>query len=118
MSPPRLNRLSIALLAAGLGASIVVFFAAGPAPENPLGYDPLESKKYLHDLQVYGGTANVLAAEFREWFAGLWQGRNLAYTLAALTLLLVFGLRFFLAPIPLHAVEDEEDEALPPPAPK
>ena len=118
MSPLRLRRLSIALLAAGLGASLVVFFAAGPAPENPLGYDPLDSKKYLHDLQVYGGTANVLAAEFQEWFAGLWQGRNLAYTIAVLTVLLVLALRFFYAPIPLHAVEDEEVEASPPAAPK
>ncbi len=118
MSPPRLRRLTIALLAAGFAASVAVFFAAGPKPENPLGYDPLESKKYLHDLEVYGGTANVLAAEFQEWFAGLWQGRNLAYTIAVLTALLVLVLRFFLAPIPLHAVEGEEDEGLPPATPK
>ncbi len=113
MSPLRLRRLTIALLAAGFTASVVVFFAAGPEPENPLGYDPMETKKYLHDLEVYGGTANVLAAEFQEWFAGLWHGRNLAYTIAVLTVLLVLVLRFLLAPIPLHAIEEEKDE--PPP---
>ena len=110
MSPPRLKRLTIAILAAGFTASVAVFIAARPEPENPLGYEPLETKKYLHDLQLYGGTANVLAAEFEDWFTGLWHGRNLAYTLAVLTVLLVLALRFFLAPIPLHAVEEEGDE--------
>jgi hypothetical protein len=62
-------------------------------PENPLG-DPFDNKKYIHDLQVYGGTANVLAAEFREWFAGLWYGKNLAYTIAVLTILVVLVVRF------------------------
>lgn len=100
MSPGRLKRLTISLLAAGFGVSLVVYLAAGPRAENPLGYDPPETKKYLHDLEIYGGTANVLAAEFQEWFAGLWQGRNLAYTLAVLTVLLVLVLRFFLSPLP------------------
>ena len=110
MSPPRLKRLTIAILAIGFGASLTAFFLAAPKPDNPLGYDPLETKKYLHDLQLYGGTANVLAAEFQDWFAGLWHGRNLAYTLAVLTVLVVLALRFFLTPIPLHAIEEEGDE--------
>jgi hypothetical protein len=113
MSPARLRRLTIALLAAGFGAAIVIFFAAGLPPENPLGYDPLETKKYIHDLQLYGGQANVLAAEFREWFTGLWQGRNLAYTVAALTVLLVLIVRFFAVPMP-----PEDDLETRPEAPK
>ena len=83
------------LLAVGLPASVVLWFVAPAKPENPLGYEPLETKKYLHDLQMYGGTANVLAAEFREWFAGLWWGRNLAITIAALSVLLALVARFF-----------------------
>ncbi len=91
----RLRRLTIAFLVAGFGAAIAVFFAAGPEPENPLGYDPLETKRYVHDLELYGGKANVLAAEFRDWFTGLWYGQNLAFTIAALTVLLVLAVRFF-----------------------
>jgi hypothetical protein len=90
-----LRRLTIAILAVGFGAAAVVYFAAGPEPENPLGYDPLETKRYVHDLELYGGKANVIAAEFRDWFTGLWYGRNLAFTIAAITVLLVLAARFF-----------------------
>jgi hypothetical protein len=91
----RLRRLTIAILLAGFGAAAAVYFAAGPEPENPLGYDPLENKRFVHDLELYGGKANVLAAEFRDWFTGLWYGRNLAFTIAAITILVVLFIRFF-----------------------
>jgi hypothetical protein len=96
----RLRRLTAAVLAAGLGSAAIIFFAAGPEPENPLGYDPMDTKLYRHQLEVYGGTANVLAAEFREWFVGLWHGRNLAGTVAVLTILAVLAIRFVAARLP------------------
>jgi hypothetical protein len=91
----RLRRLTTAILVVGFGVAAAVYFAAGPEPENPLGYDPLETKRYVHDLELYGGKANVLAAEFRDWFVGLWYGRNLAFTIAGLSVLLVLAVRFF-----------------------
>lgn len=100
MAGGRLRRLAWAILAAGFAISAIIFFAAGPEPENPLGYDPMDTKAYLHDLEVYGGTANVLAAEFREWFASLWHGRNLAGTAAVLTILTVLAVRFVAARLP------------------
>ena len=96
----RLRRVTRTLLAAGFGAALVAWIVARARPENPLGYDPLDNKKYIHDLQVYGGTANVVAAEFREWFAGLWYGKNLAYTIAVLTVLVVVVVRFYLLTSP------------------
>lgn len=99
-SPRRWKWLTRAVAAAGLGAALVLYFVAGPEPENPLGYDPLDTKLYRHDLELYGGQANVLAAEFREWFAGLWYGRNLAYTVAFLTIAAVVAIRFFTARAP------------------
>lgn len=106
----RLKTLTLAILAVGLSAALVIFVAAGPASENPLG-DPMDSKKYIHDMEVYGGKANVLAAQFREWFASLWQGRNLAYTVAVLTLLAVPVARFFATPLPEADEPEEEDRA-------
>jgi len=97
-SARRLKLISRAILIVGFGAAAAAYFVARARPENPLGYDPLDTKKYLHDLEMYGGTANVLAAEFREWFAGLWYGRNLAYTIAVITVLVVLAFRFFAAP--------------------
>jgi len=94
MSRIQLKRISMAILIAGFGAAIIIYFTAGAIPENPLGYEPLETKKYVHDLELYGGKANVLGEEFREWFIGLWYGKNLAYTVAVITILSVLTLRF------------------------
>jgi len=93
----RLRRIASAILALGLSSAVVVYFVAGPDSDNPLGYDPMQTKTYLHDLELYGGKANVLAAQFREWFTGLWLGRNLAYTIAVLTVLVVLALRYVAA---------------------
>ena len=101
----RRRRLTVSLFAVGFSSAIALYLAAGPEAENPLGYDPLESKRYIHDMEVYGGKANVLAAEFREWFASLWHGRNLSYTVAVLTVVLVLIVRFFTTPL---SPEDEE----------
>jgi len=35
-----------------LGSAIAIYFAAGPDSGNPLGYEPLETKQYLHDLEL------------------------------------------------------------------
>lgn len=81
----RIRRTTAAILAVGFGTAAFVYQTAAPAPGNPLGYDPMDTKKYLRDLEVYGGKVNVLATEFMRWFDGLWRGRSLAYTLAWLT---------------------------------
>ena len=89
-----------AILVLGFAAAVVIYLTAQPPPGNPLGYDPLDTKKYLHDLEVYGGKANVLAAEFREWFGGLWHGKQLAFTVAVITVIAAFAFKFFATPLP------------------
>jgi hypothetical protein len=89
-----------AILVLGFAAAVVIYLTAQPPPANPLGYDPLDTKRYLHDLEVYGGKANVIAAEFRDWFDSLWHGRRLAFTVAALALIAAFAFKFFATPLP------------------
>jgi hypothetical protein len=72
----------------GIGSAVFLYATASPPPQHPLGYDPFASKKYVRDLELYGGKINILAVEFRQWFASLWRGKNLAYTIALLTVLL------------------------------
>ena len=59
--------------------------------DTVLGYEVEESKKYLHDLELYGGKTNVLAVELMKWFNGLWHGRSLAYTIGCITILFFLG---------------------------
>jgi len=83
----RIRQITAGLLAAGLGAAVFIYLSAAPNGPNPLGYEPEDTKKYLRDLELYGGKVNVLATQFMGWWNGLWHGRNLAYTVGWLTLL-------------------------------
>lgn len=102
----RLYLISAVILLVGLGSAIYIYHKAENNPGDVLGYEvvdgnvypiaPEDSKKYLHDLELYGGKANVLANEFMSWFAGLWHGKSLAFTVACGTIVISFGV-FFVA---------------------
>ena len=96
----RVRAVTRAILIVGFAAAVVIYLTAQPPPDNPLGYDPMDTKKYLHDLELYGGKANVLSAQFREWFDGLWHGKQLAYTVAVLTVITAGVFKFFATPLP------------------
>jgi len=51
------------ILLVGFGSAIVIYLTAAIVPDTLLEFSPDSSKKYLRDLQLYGGTANVLAVE-------------------------------------------------------
>lgn len=100
MSPRRINQISLGLLLAGFGGALLIALTAVPPAEDPLLGDPRGNKKYLRELQVIGGKANVLAADFREWFSAQWEGRTLARTVAILTMGAVLLFRFVTLPPP------------------
>lgn len=91
----RIRLITGAILAVGLGSAVALYLTARSRLANPLGYEPEDTKKYLRQLEMVGGKANVVASEFRRWFEELWQGRSLAYTIAVLTLLVAFAFWFF-----------------------
>ena len=107
--PARVRFVTRAILALGFAAAVVIYLTAQPPPGNALGYDPLDTKRYLHDLEVYGGKANVLAAEFRDWFDSLWHGKRLAITVAVLTVMAALAYKFFATPLPPDADAPGDD---------
>jgi hypothetical protein len=96
MTGRRLRFVGAVILVVGLASAIWIYLAASPATGDALGYNSEESKQYLRTMELYGGKANVLAAELRQWFEGLWHGRRLAYTVACATVLLA-GVFWFAA---------------------
>ena len=86
---------SAVVLLVGLSSSVVIYRAAMNDSTSDSSYEfiggfvyPAEggnTKKYVHDLQLYGGNAAVLADEFMRWFTGLWRGETLAYTIGFIT---------------------------------
>jgi hypothetical protein len=108
LSPDRrLRRVATAILIVGLVSAVVIYLAARPPEPNPLG-EPEDSKQYLREIQMYGGTANLLATEIREWIASLCHGKRLAYTIATLSILSAAGCLFVAGRLPL---EDDDETA-------
>lgn len=102
----RLYLITAIILIAGLGSAVLIYLRAGDDSQGVLGYEasgghvypisPEDSKMYMHDLELYGGKLNVLADQFTRWFAGLWHGRSLAFTVACITVVISLGF-FFVA---------------------
>jgi len=86
--------VSVIVLLSGLSSAIVVYWTAADNTDSSSGYEvmggniyptePGNTKKYTHDLQLYGGTAAVLADEFSRWFKRLWYGKSLAFTIVCI----------------------------------
>jgi hypothetical protein len=103
----RRTLVAAGIVLAGFAAALAIYLTAAPSPDNPLGYRPEDSKRYLREMAVYGGTANVLASEFRQWFEGLWHGKSLAFTVVFLSVLL--ALAFLIASTPLPRIADSAE---------
>ena len=98
--------IAAAILLAGLGSALFVYLTAENDLHGALGYEvidgqvysvaPGDSKMYIHDLELYGGKLNVMADEMMRWFAGLWRGKSLAFTIAVISIFISFGF-FFVA---------------------
>jgi hypothetical protein len=101
---PRL--IASMILLVGFGSAIVIYLKAGTVPGTPLEFSADSSKKYLRDLQLYGGTANVLAVQLMDWFKGLWHGRSLAFTVAIITVAVCLGYLFFAVLLPRYPSEE------------
>lgn len=98
----RVHRVSRAILAIGFAAAAVIYFVNGASPDTS-GFELEESKKYLREMEVYGGKANLLASQLRHWFDGLWHGRSLAFTVAVISVLLALAYEFLGTPLPAPA---------------
>jgi hypothetical protein len=115
-----LNLISAIILLVGLGSAIWIYRSAENNSSGVLGYEeeggtvypimPGESKKYLRDMELYGGKANVIADELRRWFVGLWQGKSLAYTVACIAIVVSFGVFYYACHLPSRQDPDDPNE--------
>jgi hypothetical protein len=112
--------LSAMVLLVGLSSAVLIYQKADRDTRAALGYEaadgsvypimPEDSKRYMHDLEQYGGKANVLADEFRRWFVGLWQGKSLAFTIACLSIVLSLAGFYAASHLPPTAKSDRGEE--------
>ena len=108
------------ILLGGMVSAILIYWTAGNNSSGVLGYEeeggtvypilPDDSKKYLRDLELYGGKANVLMDELRRGFVGLWYGKSLAITVACLTIFVSFGVFYAANHLPSRLKSDASNE--------
>ena len=83
--------IGVIILVVGLGSAHTIYLTAGTAPDNRLLHDFEHSKKYRHELEQFGGAMSIIMDDFSRWFDGLWQGKQLASTVAYISILLSCG---------------------------
>jgi len=115
-----LNIISAIILIVGLGSAILIYRTAENDSSGVLGYEegggsvypimPKDSKKYLRDLELYGGKANVLMDELRRGFVGLWHGKLLAFTVGCISILVSFGVFYAANHLPSRLKSDIPSE--------
>ena len=71
-----------------------------PPEDDALEQQLQQTKQYQRQMEEYGGTANLLASQFRDWFSGLWHGRTLGITVFCLSVLLALAAFVALTPLP------------------
>jgi hypothetical protein len=106
----RLSLIAAIILLVGLGSAALIYLTAENASDSVSGYEPENSKMYIHDLELYGGKANVLANELMRWFVGLWHGKSLAFTVGCVTLFISFVVFFVANHMPSDLKSDDRDE--------
>jgi hypothetical protein len=115
-----LNLFSAIILLIGTGSAVLIYRTAENNSSGVLGYEeeggsvypimPDDSKKYLRDLELYGGKGNVLMDELRRGFVGLWHGKSLAFTVACITIFISFGVFYAANHLPSRLKSDVPSE--------
>lgn len=115
-----LNLISAIILLVGLVSAMLIYRTAENNVSGVIGYEeeggsvypimPGETKKYLRDMELYGGKANVIADELRRGFVGLWHGKSLAFTVACISILISFGVFYAATHLPSSLNSDVPSE--------
>ena len=106
----RLTIVALTILALGLFSGLLIYALADEAEPEAGSYIvadgmkyPIaqsQTKRYVRDLQRFGGKASVLFDEFDRWLADLWRGKTLGITVGCLATLVSLGLFLFAVTLP------------------
>ncbi len=82
----RLYQIAAIILLIGLVGSVGIYLYAEKNVESSMISQFENSKRYRHDLELTGGKGIVALSNVMKWFEGLWEGEDLAFTIAGLSI--------------------------------
>ena len=105
----RIFYAGVLILVAGLtGATLIYWFTADSAVKKT-EIEFVNPRAYEFQIERLGGKATVYVVRFNEWFTGLWQGRQLALTVALLALVIAL-ICFWLSKRMAEALPSDRDQ--------
>ncbi len=117
----RLYLTSVAVLLAGLLCAAWVYLEATEEinSSNAVSYEVVaghnyalttdDSKRYQYDMERIGGKSVFVAEEISQWFASLWHGKRLSFTIALLSIVVSLAC-FLVAQHPDYKLEDSRNK--------
>ena len=81
----------VAILVAGLISSACIYLFGAGEDRGDLAIDMGNRRASEFHIERLGGMATVYVARFNVWFSGLWHGKQLAVTVAVLTVLVALA---------------------------
>jgi hypothetical protein len=107
---PAAKRVRLAgatILVAGIISAVILYSVARPDEAlGILGVD-VPTKREMLQLERMGGKSYILLNDLNDWFASLWHGQRLAYTVGVLSLAGFLGCRW-LADLLAHPPQSAE----------
>jgi len=101
------------ILLVGLVGAVLIYVFAADDDGADAARALTAGRMYQHNIELMGGKLAVYADQFNQWFASLWQGRALAYTVAvlavAIALMCFLAGRLMSAPLPQAPDEERKD---------
>lgn len=94
----------VGVLVAGLIGAVLIYVFSGDASSAS---DIFNRQRYEFQIERMGGKMMVYLVRFNEWFFSLWQGRQLAYTVGVLSILIALAC-FWVAHLVSESHADEE----------
>ena len=106
-----MKRSSIAtatILLIGFSSTIAIYITAQPPSANP--FEEFEgSKRFTRSVEVMGGKMSLVAHDLSKWFSSLWQGQQLAFTVAIITVVIATAYYLIASGIENNRAEVQSD---------
>ena len=104
----RIFYAGVVVLGAGLIGAGAIYVLIPDDPARNAQIEFANPRAYEFQIERLGGKAAVYAVRFNEWFSGLWHGRDLAFTIAVLSIVTALAC-FWIAHRLARAMESHQD---------